>query len=282
MGRQFHLHHGFQLGRPHGLEFDEATATTNTDSLPEGVYNDIAQLPTGLSALAFGYSYSKSSPHGSNPQNFGAGDAPGAVVFSNFSGGAMNVAVTIAASGPASLKWAGSTGGGVWDVNNTPNFSGSKTTFSNSDNVTFDDSGSGGTVAIASGGVAPGSLTFSNTAKSYELTGGPITGPVSLVLSGSGSLVLDNTNDFTGGVTVESGRLFAATPGALPAGSVLTVGAGGVFDFDPFGGRVIDGRRPGVHRVTRRSVCGGARTGHVRPHGRRRPIPGRLRVAAAK
>ena len=62
-----------------------SSGTTETDALPAGVYN-LAQLPTGLSTLAFGYSYSESTPFGTQTYLYGPDDSPGAVVFSNFSG----------------------------------------------------------------------------------------------------------------------------------------------------------------------------------------------------
>jgi autotransporter-associated beta strand protein len=74
--------------------------------------------------------------------------------------------------------------------------------------------------------VAPASLTFSNTSGTYRLSGGPIQGPTSLVLSGGGTLVLADSNTYTGGTDVENGRLILASKAALEAGSSLTIGAG--------------------------------------------------------
>ena len=51
---------------------------------------------------------------------------------------------------------------------------------------------------------------------------------VSLVLTGSGSLLLSGTNNYSGGTTVEAGRLVLTSASALAAGSSLTVGAGAV------------------------------------------------------
>ncbi len=205
------------------------------DALPQGVYT-LAQLPTGMSALDFGYSYSYTSgpQHTLHTINYGAGDTTGAVLFGSVLGGSPTGSiVNVVSSGPANLTWSG-TNDNVWDVGVSANFAGSQT-FNNGDYVTFDDSGSGGTVSIASGGVAPGSLIFANHGKSYTIDGGPITGSTSLVLSGGGTLVLDNsaTNTFTGGIEVEDGVLTVAGANVAPAGTSLTVGAGGTFIFDP-------------------------------------------------
>jgi hypothetical protein len=98
----------------------------------------------------------------------------------------------------AALVWTG-TVNGTWDVNSTANFSGNAPgKFNDGDHVTFDDLGSNTAITIAAGGVAPGSVTFSNTiTKDYSLSGGPITGATSLLLSGGGKLTLSGTNTYT-------------------------------------------------------------------------------------
>jgi autotransporter-associated beta strand protein len=94
--------------------------------------------------------------------------------------------------------------------------------------VTFDDSGSNTAIRIAEGGVAPGSVDFSNTAaENYSLSGGPISGSASLVVSGGGHVTLSNANTYTGGTWVTSGTLEIASCDALPEGGTLTIGSGG-------------------------------------------------------
>ena len=93
--------------------------------------------------------------------------------------------------------------------------------------VAFPQLSHGHSVSIQSGGVATASLTFSNTSGTYLLSGGPIQGPTSLVLSGGGTLVLANSNAYTGGTNLQEGTLIVNNPYALPAGTSLTVGAGG-------------------------------------------------------
>ena len=92
---------------------------------------------------------------------------------------------------PSDVVWTGAVDN-KWDVNTTANFSGKPSgTFSDRDHVTFDDTGLNTTITIATGGVAPGSLAFSNTvAKDYVLSGGPIKGATSLVVSGGGQVTL--------------------------------------------------------------------------------------------
>ena len=54
----------------------------------------------------------------------------------------------------------------------------------------------------------------------------------------AGTLILSGTGDnYTGGTVVEAGNLVVTSNTALPQGQSLTVGAGGVFVFDPSAGR---------------------------------------------
>ena len=50
---------------------------------------------------------------------------------------------------------------------------------------------------------------------------------------GTGQLILGGTNSFTGGTYIDPGTLIVNNSSAIPDGTSLTVGAGGVFIFDP-------------------------------------------------
>ena len=54
-----------------------------------------------------------------------------------------------------------------------------------------------------------------------------------LTLSGDGELILSGTSSYTGGTYVEGGTLYVTQSIALPDGTSLTVGADGIFIFDP-------------------------------------------------
>jgi len=57
---------------------------------------------------------------------------------------------------------------------------------------------------------------------------------LSLAMSASnGTLILSGSNTYSGGTIVTAGTLVAASASALPDGTSLTVGTGGVFIFDP-------------------------------------------------
>jgi len=71
-------------------------------------------------------------------------------------------------------------------------------------------------------------LTFSG-----GTMGGTIQGAGSLTKVGPGTLILSGSNTYQGGTTVDAGTLTVNTSAAMPAGTSLTVAAGGTFIFDP-------------------------------------------------
>ena len=55
---------------------------------------------------------------------------------------------------------------------------------------------------------------------------------IALTKTGSGTLLLSGSNNYSGGTDVNSGTLIAAASGAIPDGSNLTVGAGAILVLD--------------------------------------------------
>ena len=167
-----------------------------------------------------------------SPSQLSIGSAPDPASHYSFSISGNTISVVA----PYLLTWSGMGGSDVWDTATTANFTDANndgngtfnsllSTNSNAyDHVTFDDSGSGGTVSIASAGVTPESVTFNNSSKAYTLIGGPIMGATSLVLSGSGTVTLSNSNSYTGGTNVGDGTLIVTVASALPNDGALTVG----------------------------------------------------------
>ena len=130
------------------------------------------------------------------------------------------------------LTWDG-TNNGDWNTT-TANWrpaSGPDTVYIDTAFVTFDDTLRGTTSVSLVGTLSPGTLTVNNTFSNYVFGGtGNISGTVGLVKNGSGSLILDNSgaNDFSGGVTINSGTLQIGNNdgnGTLPAGPVTDNGA---------------------------------------------------------
>jgi autotransporter-associated beta strand protein len=102
----------------------------------------------------------------------------------------------------------------------------------------------GATIAVLSGAhaisapiVLAGNLVVSMSGGgSLDLSGSvsQATGVfASLSLSGEGQLILSGTDSYTGDTTVSSGTLCVTDSSALPEETSLTIGAGGVFIFDP-------------------------------------------------
>jgi autotransporter-associated beta strand protein len=145
------------------------------------------------------------------------GTAPGGSTYTLVNApGAIRLHVVGTAN---SRTWSGSVNGN-WDVNTTANWAGGNK-FVNGDLVTFDDSGANTTITIAAGGVAPGTTTFSNNGVGYTFNGGSIGGTGSLNKLGSGTVTLNNTNTFTGGVNLGGGTLAISSGNAIGGASAI-------------------------------------------------------------
>ena len=110
---------------------------------------------------------------------------------------------------PETVVWDGGSDG-IWDLANTENFktgSGDSELFVSGDDVTFNDNASVTDVVIV-GELAPGSVTFDNTAKDFTLSGsGSIVGSATLTKKGAGRLTISNANKYSGGTILEDGVL---------------------------------------------------------------------------
>ena len=89
--------------------------------------------------------------------------------------------------------------------------------------MNFNDLGRIGSINLTST-VAPGSVTVSNAALAYTISGtGAISGTGPVTKAGTGTLTLANTNTYTGNTFVSGGLLNIATPVALPAASAINL-----------------------------------------------------------
>ncbi len=75
-----------------------------------------------------------------------------------------------------------------------------------------------------SGTVSPGSVVFDNSALSYDVSGGSISGSEGIVKTGTGMLTFTNVNGYSGGTTVSEGTVALGANGTTSA----TLGAGPV------------------------------------------------------
>jgi autotransporter-associated beta strand protein len=95
--------------------------------------------------------------------------------------------------------------------------------------VIFDDTATGSTAVNIATNVAPLSMEFSNSTKTYALTGASINGTALLTKSGTGTLTLGTPNNFSGGTKLVNGTLRATDNNAFGSG-VITL-AGGTWSF---------------------------------------------------
>lgn len=115
----------------------------------------------------------------------------------------------------ALLVWCGGLGSNVWDFT-TPNWrtnwfwstnTAAPATYSDGATVLFDLTGSNNTPIILSDALAPAALTV-HSPKRFEFAGpGKLTGPMYLTKAGTGTLVINSTNDYTGPTLVAEGLL---------------------------------------------------------------------------
>jgi rhamnogalacturonan endolyase len=142
----------------------------------------------------------------------------------------LNLEVPNVAVPPAgrNLTWKGGLVGNAWDVNLTLNWlEGATTTrFQQGDTVTFNDSGNNSVPITLTGSLLPGSVVV-NASKNYTFNGGGwLNGFIPLVKSGSGTLTLNSSNAFGGGITVNAGtlKLGSDTANSILAGDITLNG----------------------------------------------------------
>jgi len=128
------------------------------------------------------------------------------------------------------LTWtnAGGTGNGAtWDVATNQNWSTglAESTFANGANVVFNDGNNAHYNVTLNTNVSPNSVLVNNSSGNYVISGGgSIGGSGGLAKYGKGTLTLDTVNTYTGGTTVNAGKLVVGVNDALPNASVSITG----------------------------------------------------------
>lgn len=118
-----------------------------------------------------------------------------------------------------------------WALESTPAV---PAAFSLDNPALFNDSASVFAVAVDAGGVSPLSLTFNNSLNDYSLTGGSVAGTTFLVKNGSATVTLAQANSYSGGSTVNGGKLQIGAGGAtgdIGSGAV-SVATGATLEFN--------------------------------------------------
>ena len=145
----------------------------------------------------------------------------------------VHKAVELVVSGvPGNLVWLGNGSDNAWDNaggyqnwTNTGSFS--RDYFYDGDNATFNDTGSDSPAIYLTTVNSPGSLVV-NATQTYDFTGsGGIAGVTSLNKSGSGTLILETANSYSGLTIINSGTVQIGNvnaSGALGTGAVTNNG----------------------------------------------------------
>ena len=174
--------------------------------------------------------------------SFALGTLPSGMVANLLDDGS-NVVLQVTSPSVQNLVWTG--GDGIWQTNGALVWNSGTATYleylsGNNDLVTFNDNSSG-TVNIGSV-VKPGLVTVDVTGSFYTFSGsGKISGATSLAKTGTSTLTILSTNDFTGLTTVSGGTLFVGNASALGAtnGGTAVSGGGTLEIGTPTGAGVI-------------------------------------------
>ena len=197
-------------GTANPISFLSISAITNYPVvIPLIAYGAVGGNPASFTLGAF---------PASNPpyQGYISNDTVGSVIDLVLTNGVL----TAPPGPPKQDVWLGQTNGvivGNWDATTTNWISsGIITNYSNltlsgsGDPVTFDDTLTGTTNVTLTTKLVPASITFDNNNSNYVFTGiGRISGGATLTMNGTGTVTLDNggNNDFSGGITINSGVL---------------------------------------------------------------------------
>jgi autotransporter-associated beta strand protein len=176
-------------------------------------------LPSGLTVVTTtGVISGTPTAIGSFSVALSAGNAAGTAT--------ATLSLTVNAASTTPLTWTGSASK-VWDTSTANWTNGSAAaTYADTDPVTFDDTGSGGTITWT-GIFSPSSVTVNSSTQSYSFSGGILGGSMTLTKNGTSTLGLSTANTYTGGTLfLEGGLSLSGNSSALGTGA-LTLGSAG-------------------------------------------------------
>jgi len=143
---------------------------------------------------------------------------------------AKTISLVVSGASVNNLTWKGDGVNNFWDHESDNWLNGSTpSTFTELDNVTFNDAGSTNPAIVLDEVVNPSSVVFNNTNKNYTLisSGGQISGLTGLTKNGPGTVILDENNNYSGATTINAGALQVGnndTSGTLGTGSLVNNG----------------------------------------------------------
>ncbi len=140
---------------------------------------------------------------------------------------------------PQNLVWQGGNPNSTWNIGTTANFLNGATpsVFNNSDSVLFNSAGSANPSVSLAGTLSPGSVTVDTTANNYTFTGsGQIAGETGLAKTGTGTLLVQTVNTYSGGTVISNGVLQLGVNNAIPGddtGDIVIQGPG-ILDLNSY------------------------------------------------
>ena len=212
---------GLTLG---GVSYVVPNATLSPGTYP--IFSNFTSLTGGTANLALG-----------GP--FFINGSRQTLTFDTSTGTAVNLVVNGSAG---SLQWVGGANS-TWDTLTSQNWlnvnGGTLDYFYPADLTTFTDTPGTATTVNINGTVQPGSVTFSNAAANYTLSGtGSIIGGTAVTINGPGTVTIANSNAYSGGTNLLGGQLNINNASALGTGPLNI--SGGLIDC-PSGAITIAG-----------------------------------------
>ncbi len=169
-----------------------------------------------------------------------------------------HIDLVVAASANDNLTWSGT--GGSWDLAGSMDWlkGGVGWIYTNGDMVTFNDSASGNSTVSLQTALNPASVIVSNTViptytfiDGIGIGGGKVTGPASLVKDGTGTLIMQTANSYTGPTTIKNGTLQVGNGGIGDIGTgSITNSASLVFAQGDSAVHIVPGAISGAGSLT--------------------------------
>ena len=187
----------------------------------------------------------------SSGQNFQISYRAEGATFDAGAGNGNDIMLRVVSSPGTNLTWRGDSSY-TWDVTTTANWrnaGGTALTFTNGDNVTFNDTGSNAAPIDLTGDLGPGNITVNATNNYVFATSGSgrLTGTVVMTKTNSGTLTILTDNINAGSTLVRQGKIIVGTNGTsgLLGGALdIRTNASVVFnrsDTSTFGGSITGG-----------------------------------------
>ncbi len=147
----------------------------------------------------------------------------------NVTGGVGGNEITFTIGTASSLVWNNAAANSTWDNALSANWKNGVTddVFYEGDSVAFDDTPGTAQAITITGNVSPGAVVFTNANDTvdYAFSGNSISGATSLVKNGDATAKFAMANSYTGGTTLNEGRLGIGNNAALSSGA-LTINGG--------------------------------------------------------